>query len=231
VRRLLIQLYQLCDTHEIQIILTLNAPALDAQLLAACEQAEFAGLQLLQNASPKGFGANHNHAFNLCQSDYFCVMNPDIEIIDDPFPNLTQAFSNALCGLAYPSQIDTEKIPLDFEREIVTPWNLVKRHALYNSTKKAQAHWVNGAFMLFKSDLFKELGGFDERYFMYCEDVDICLRLQLAGYQLKRADSIVMHHTQRRTLKNWRHLNWHVRSLLQLWRSVPYRRFKAGLMT
>jgi N-acetylglucosaminyl-diphospho-decaprenol L-rhamnosyltransferase len=86
--------------------------------------------------------------------------------------------------------------------------------------------WISGAFMMFKSSAFRKLGGFDERYFMYCEDVDICLRLQLAGYKLVRADATVTHHTQRRTLKNLQHLVWHVRSLLRLWNSAPYKQYK-----
>ncbi len=80
--------------------------------------------------------------------------------------------------------------------------------------------------MAFKSTVFRELGGFDERYFMYCEDVDICLRMQLAGYSLARADATVIHHTQRQTLKNLKHLAWHIRSLLRLWNSAAYKEFK-----
>ena len=84
--------------------------------------------------------------------------------------------------------------------------------------------------MAFRADVFAGLGGFDERYFMYCEDVDICLRAQLAGYRLERADAKVVHHTQRRTLKSLRHLTWHVRSLLRLWRSPAYLQYKKQFM-
>ena len=80
--------------------------------------------------------------------------------------------------------------------------------------------------MAFKSSTFRRLGGFDERYFMYCEDVDLCWRAQLAGYSLAKAGATVMHRTRRRTLKSWEHLQWHVLSLLRLWGSAPYRSFK-----
>ena len=86
-------------------------------------------------------------------------------------------------------------------------------------------YWVNGAFMLFRASVYRGLGGFDERYFMYCEDVDICLRLQLAGFALSRSSVKVTHAAQRSSRVNIRHLAWHVVSLLRLWTSKPYRDF------
>lgn len=132
-------------------------------------------------------------------------------------------------GCAYPAQISASGMLLDFERTLVSPLSLVQRHLLrrrHRLLSQQPVHWVTGAFMAFKSTVFRELGGFDERYFMYCEDVDICLRMQLAGYSLARADATVIHHTQRQTLKNLKHLAWHIRSLLRLWNSAAYKEFK-----
>ena len=80
--------------------------------------------------------------------------------------------------------------------------------------------------MAFNSAVFRSLGGFDERYYMYCEDVDICLRLQLAGFGLSPANATVVHHAQRQTTKSLRHLAWHVRSLLRLWNSPTYKAYQ-----
>ena len=46
------------------------------------------------NESPKGFGANHNHAFQLCTTEFFCVLNPDVEFISDPFPILMRSLND-----------------------------------------------------------------------------------------------------------------------------------------
>ena len=89
--------------------------------------------------------------------------------------------------------------------------------------------WGNAAFWLVRASVWRLLGGFDTRYFMYGEDVDFCLRLQLAGWQLVRASTRVTHAAQRNSRRNWKHFSWHVRSLLRLWRSpvyADYRRWK-----
>ena len=206
-------------------------------------------VQLVQNRRPKGFGANHNHAFSLCTSPYFCVVNPDIELRACPrtkasgqvladeelghgVRHIFDALARALSApgmprvaLAYPGQCLPDGVPLDFARPLVTPLALFKRK-FSGFTNSAQGHavadWVSGAFMAFQTDVFAGVKGFDERYYMYCEDVDICLRLRLAGYTMAMAEVSVVHHTQRRTLKSAQHLIWHVRSLLRLWCSSAY---------
>ena len=44
-------------------------------------------VECIQNAKPKGFAANHNQAFNKCESEFFCVMNPDIDMNNEQFKN------------------------------------------------------------------------------------------------------------------------------------------------
>jgi N-acetylglucosaminyl-diphospho-decaprenol L-rhamnosyltransferase len=213
----------------ITVILTINSPALDAFDEIRLARNFFAEFILLKNSTPKGFGANHNQAFGHCTTDFFCVINPDIELVNDPFADLIEAFTASNVGLVYPSQVDQKTAALDFERCIVSPSSIAQRHFLrrnYTSNYVKQVDWVSGSFMMFKSTIFRELDGFDERYFMYCEDVDVCLRLQLAGYCLARAEAIVIHHTQRKTLKDPKHLAWHVRSLLRLWNSTAYKDYK-----
>jgi N-acetylglucosaminyl-diphospho-decaprenol L-rhamnosyltransferase len=243
VGRLLRQLMDI-PRHKIdKIIVTLNIADADC---ADLEQ-EVIGLPIevvvVRNATARGFGANHNHAFNLATGEYFCVLNPDIELhagCDNPFKGLLLALSMPGVGLTYPMQITRGGKLLDFERSLPTLGAIAHRHqpgahSAHNSSQfnavtvvatPDRVDWACGAFLMLKSSVFKELGGFDERYYMYCEDVDICLRAQLAGYSLARAQSVVVHHTQRRSLKNVRHLSWHIFSLLRLWRSQAYSEYK-----
>lgn len=210
-----------------RVVITSNAPSLDDFPDMPVDGLRF-DVQRTDNAQARGFGANHNQAFKQCDTEFFCVLNPDIEFTSDPFAHLVEALSAAKVGLAYPSQVDGGNALLDFERELVSPLAIAQRHLLgqrYQPQPHKPVHWVSGAFMVFKSSVFRELGGFDERYFMYCEDVDICLRMQLAGYSLARADAKVIHHTRRSTLKSPGHLAWHVRSLLRLWSSGSYQEY------
>jgi len=225
---LLCKLEALRTVHLEHVVLTVNVP--EPALLAELNSRKWTlNLRIVQNTEPKGFGANHNAAFEYCDSEHFCVLNPDIEFTSDPFAHLVEALSADKVGLAYPSQVDGGNALLDFERELVSPFAIAQRHLLgqrYQPQPHKPVHWVSGAFMVFKSSVFRELGGFDERYFMYCEDVDICLRMQLAGYRLARADAKVIHHTRRSTLKSPGHLAWHVRSLLRLWSSESYLEYR-----
>jgi N-acetylglucosaminyl-diphospho-decaprenol L-rhamnosyltransferase len=216
--------------RNIKLVITINSPELDDELDAnAFALTSLTNVVLLKNSTPKGFGANHNQAFQNCETAFFCIINPDIELTKEPFVSLLNALSVSGVGLTYPRQVDGRNTSLDFERELASPVSIAQRHLFgqrhqFNGDKPV--HWVNGAFMMFKSSAFRDLGGFDERFFMYCEDVDICLRMQLAGYRLARADATVIHHTQRKTLKNPKHLAWHVRSLLRLWNSDAYKEYK-----
>lgn len=80
--------------------------------------------------------------------------------------------------------------------------------------------WVNGACMVLPRTAWEAVDGFDEGYFMYCEDVDLCLRLRLAGLALVRAPAQVQHVGQRASRRALRPL-WCVRSLLRLWGLLP----------
>ncbi len=244
-------------THTIaKVIVTVNIPERDKALSAPTCSYPQLPVHWVHNISPQGFGANHNAAFALCESDYFCVLNPDIALhsgCPNPFAALLAALLAAAVGLAYPVQVDAAGAPLDYERALPTPRAIGQRHGLTGLRSRAgpaagpsptgsapeavrlagsasPVHWASGAFLMFKSEVFRSLGGFDERYFMYCEDVDICLRARLAGYQMARADATVVHHTQRRTLKSLQHLAWHMRSLWRLWHSQAYLQYKTQFL-
>jgi GT2 family glycosyltransferase len=59
-------------------------------------------LQVVRNAEPKGFGANHNAAFRYCRTEYFCVANPDIRLQRDPFVPLLETASRRGAGAVGP---------------------------------------------------------------------------------------------------------------------------------
>jgi N-acetylglucosaminyl-diphospho-decaprenol L-rhamnosyltransferase len=212
-----------------QLIITCNRPDLERFDDFCADNALPFKVQCIYNERPLGFGKNHNNAFKYCSSKFFCVMNPDIEIIDNPFQKLCEILVPDNIGCSYPVQITANGPALDYERELANPLSIAKRYLskVYPCINNdASISWASGSFMVFRSSTFGSLFGFDERYFMYCEDVDICLRMQLAGYKLARADATVIHHTQRRTLKNPKHLAWHIRSLLRLWNSTAYKEYK-----
>jgi GT2 family glycosyltransferase len=70
-------------------------------------------------------------------------------------------------------------------------------------------------FMLFRSAVFAELQGFDERYYLYYEDVDLCRRLRGRGYDVRLVPSVsATHDARRESRRSLRHLRWHIASML-----------------
>jgi N-acetylglucosaminyl-diphospho-decaprenol L-rhamnosyltransferase len=181
----------------------------------------------LFNSRPIGFGANHNRAFAHCRSDFFCVINPDVALDGaDLWESLVRTASIPGTGLAYPQVLNSDGTLQDNEREAVTPAALMRRHLLKRPDERVD--WISGAFWLLPSAVYRHLGGFDEGFFMYCEDVDFCLRLRLQGWSLRRADAVVVHDASRRSRRELRHMTWHVRSLLRLWGGQALWRYRSA---
>lgn len=228
IRHLLRQLDEFSGGHVAKVVLTTNIPEPDLLEWVASSSWMFA-VHVVNNEKPLGFGDNHNRAFKACSTPYFCVINPDVELTDDPFQALLSYFENIKTGCVYPLQTSGFGHPEDQAREIPSPGALFRRYfwSAHRSKNNRVRHWVNGSFMLFRSEVFDEVKGFDTTFFMYCEDVDICLRLQLAGYFFICAhDAKVIHLVQRKSHQNFRHITWHLASLWALWRSKSYKKFR-----
>lgn len=200
-----------------QIVVTLNVPE-------TCPAKVPAKVLIVKNDTPKGFGANHNAVFAVTHSEYYCVINPDIELTSNPFAVLLGALSDHSVGLAAPLVVGPDGLPEDSMRHFLTPWSMVKRTFGFNSgaypLKKADREispdWVAGMFLLFRSDAYSKVRGFDERYFMYCEDADICTRLWQLNYKVVGCLSAsVIHNAQRASHRSLKHLIWHLRSMVR----------------
>jgi N-acetylglucosaminyl-diphospho-decaprenol L-rhamnosyltransferase len=177
----------------------------------------------IDNPLPKGFGANHNAAFRHCQSPFFCVSNPDIRIPKNPFERLLAVFDDPKVGLVAPLILNSDGGIEDSVRYFPTPARIVGkalglsqgRFPLRGSDTQS-VDWVAGMFMLFRSQAFIDVGGFDEGFFLYYEDVDICARLRKAGWKvIVHPGSSVVHDAQRTSRRNLRYMRWHLSSMLR----------------
>jgi N-acetylglucosaminyl-diphospho-decaprenol L-rhamnosyltransferase len=214
------QLNRLCPETVAKIVLTVNAP----------EEIAFRSswqlpIERVQNAEPKGFGANHNAAFARCDTSWFLILNPDIRIDSDIFPSLL-AKASERTGLLTPRIQEPGSNGPEPYRALLTPLELARRRRA-GHRPPARPAWVAGMFMLLRRRAFAEIGGFDERYFMYCEDADLCARLRLADWQLWAEPSVsVLHLAQRASRAQLRPFAWHLSSLLKLWTSPVFWRYR-----
>ena len=233
--QLLDDLAGLAEPRPRRVIVTLNVP--EPQRVAPLQGRHWPfEVEWLLNARPAGFGANHNRAFEhdarLGGSALLAVLNPDLRLRANPFEALVAALqADARIGAAYPVQLDAAGRLQDHERLAPTPARLLRRHLLRRARELAPGQspdWVNAAFLLLRRAAWTEVRGFDEGFHMYCEDVDLCLRLQLAGWRLARADAAVVEHAaQRASRRRLQPLVWHAGSLLRLWRSPAGRAWRA----
>ena len=187
-------------------------------------------LEMISNPLPQGFGMNHNKALTQATEDFLCVLNPDIEFFKNknPWYSLIATAAQPGVGCAYPLQVDDQGHMQDSERALPTPAALWRRWFLRKADMRVD--WVNAACMVLPRAAWESVGGFDDSYHMYCEDVDLCLRIQLAGLAIVRAPVQVVHAGQRASHRRWSHMKWHVRSLLRLWRSPVYRQARQMLL-
>jgi hypothetical protein len=76
--------------------------------------------------------------------------------------------------------------------------------------------WVGGMFILLRRDAFAAVGGLDARYRLYYEDVDLCVRLRLRGYDVRLVPKVsVVHFARRQSRRDARYFFWHLRSMLR----------------
>lgn len=198
------------------IILTLNVPESLVRDFGP-------RVRIVENPYAKGFGANHNAAFCFSKTPFFCVLNPDIELLENPFPPLLAAFNGARLGVAAPKITDRIGISQDSMRDFPTLGNLLAKAFVgrsgridVNAQGQATPDWVAGMFMLFSAPAFRDISGFDERFFLYYEDVDICARLKVVGYGVAGVGTTTaIHEAQRDSRRKMRFALWHLRSMLR----------------
>ncbi|HEX5646730.1 MAG TPA: glycosyltransferase [Nitrospira sp.] len=234
VRNLLTDIAARCKT-DIRIVLTLNVPE---ELLFDINEYALP-IEVIRNDRPKGFGANHNQAFRRISSELFCVVNPDIRLNDDPFDTLARCLVETGASLAAPVVIDPQGGLEDSVRPFPTPVRIAKkalglgRTSEYGSSDRPlHPDWTAGMFMLFQSSAFQELGGFDERFYLYYEDVDICARLRLSGHDIVLCPGTkVVHAARRESHRNLSYLMWHLASMLKFFCSRVFVKLAAqGLL-
>jgi len=214
----------LADCPEVgRVILTVNVPEREFQLPPTLTERTV----ILRNETPKGFGANHNAAFRHCDTPFFCVLNPDVRLQGNPFPALLVSLGGgiALCAPVVLSPCGEVE---DSARYFPTFRNLFAklmgwgdgRYQPVSSDRPLEPDWLAGMFMVFSSHAYAALGGFDEGYFLYYEDVDICARLWRSGRSLQVCQRVsVIHAAQRASRRNLRHTWWHLVSMTRyfLW--------------
>lgn len=169
---------------------------------------EFPEVDFVQSQANIGFGRSNNLGFQRVTGEAVLLLNPDTELspraLNEMMAGLLDLPDAGLIGARLLNSDGS--LQLSSVHSLPTPWNAavdsdclrqrwwrVKGPALGSQPMEVEA--VSGACMMLRSEVFRRLGGFDPRYFMYAEDMDLCLKVCRSGlkiYHVSRA--VVVHH-------------------------------------
>jgi N-acetylglucosaminyl-diphospho-decaprenol L-rhamnosyltransferase len=213
-------LEDLACCHKVSaVVLTQNIPEDDIPCPASLQPR----LRVIGNEHPRGFAANHNQAFRFCETSMFAVLNPDIRLRGDPFPQLARALEMSSVGVVAPAVRNPSGDLEDSARTFPTPLRLLLKlmglgdgRILIEGATPQEVDWTAGMFLLFPASVYSELEGFDEGFFLYYEDVDICTRLWRSGRRaILHPGVTVTHDAQRASRRNLRFMKWHLFSMFR----------------
>jgi GT2 family glycosyltransferase len=189
--------------------------------------------RLLRNERPLGFAANVNRGVAETSGELVVVANPDTE----PAPDAVAILSEFAAGgrrrgvvgpqLRYPDgrwQPSRRRFPTVTGtlvrrtplRYVARPFERQRRHYLLDEqpTEPVPADWMLGAFLLLRREMLEQLGGFDEGFRLYGEDIELCYRAAKAGWERSYVPAAIVTHRYaaeidrglltRRTLWHWR---------------------------
>lgn len=180
--------------------------------------AERAGehLTLVRNEANVGFGAAVNRALRLARSETVLLMNPDCLLREDTLgPLEAELAAHPECAVVGPRVVNddgslqgsvrgdpTLLTGLFGRTSLLTRWfprSAIARRNVQTlagrSERSFTADWISGACLLARRDRLASINGFDERFFLYWEDADLCLRLRQAGWTIRYVSNATVVHT------------------------------------
>lgn len=177
---------------------------------------------VIRQSKNLGFGAAHNKVLDQKLGKYHFVINPDITVNDDVLSDMVDYFeSNPDVVMAMPKILNTDGTEQKLPKEKPTFKRLYfgrfsdKVRAEYvwadkQITEPTEIKFCTGCFFCIRTDAFKELGGFDKRYFMYLEDADLALKVKQKGKVMMLPQFSVTHAWERESAKSIKYLLIHV---------------------
>jgi hypothetical protein len=143
---------------------------------------KFPWVRLMANQQNLGFSRANNLALKDCNGKYIYFLNPDTEVCSGAFKNMVDFMdSHPNVGLAGTQLVNPDGSPQS-SVEIRYPGHRHARNELKDL--KGAIAWVMGSSMIARLEVIKGVDGFDEHYFLYGEDLDLCLRIRKSGWDI-----------------------------------------------
>ena len=151
--------------------------------------ARFPDVVLVEPGRNLGFAAGANAGARVARAELLLFLNPDVQLAPRAVERLADAFRSADIGVAGP------KVELDRLGALELGSTIDPLGYPVSLSSRARPLYVSGCALMTTRDLFADLGGFDERFFMFVEDVDYCWRALLRGLDVRVvAEAVARHH-------------------------------------
>ncbi len=200
-------------------------------------KAHYPQIKLIQNKYNNGFAGGYNAALKEVEADIYVLLNQDVEVapgwIEPVIAQMQQDSNIAACQPKMRAYHDQERfeyagaaggwmdiLGYTFCRGRILYTTEVD-HGQYNDAQ--DIFWATGAALFIRSACFREVGGFDDDFFAHMEEVDLCWRLQRAGYRVMYCPESVVFHVGGGSLPqgNPRKLYLNFRNnLMMLWKNL-----------
>lgn len=179
----------------LQLVLADNASTDDS---VAFVEAHYPSVRIIRNPSNDGFAGGYNEALAHVEADIYVLLNQDVEVEPGWIePVIALMESDARIAACQPKMRAYHQ-PDEFEYAgaaggwmDVLGYTFCRGRILYTTEKDEGQYddmqdifWATGAALFIRSDCFREVGGFDRDFFAHMEEVDLCWRLQRAGYRV-----------------------------------------------
>ncbi|NAS13119.1 glycosyltransferase family 2 protein [Poritiphilus flavus] len=179
-------------------------------------QREFPDIKVIRNSTNGGFAKGYNDALQEIDADIFCLLNSDVEVSEGWLAPVLNTFETRpdiaiiqpkILDLLKPDYFEYAGAAGGFLDQFGYPFCrgrifqvLEKDEGQYNDQR--EIFWATGACMFIRSEVFRDLGGFDEDYFAHQEEVDLCWRAWNAGYKVFYVGTSKVYHLGGSTLSN-----------------------------
>ena len=224
------ELKKIAEINDVKIVIKDNIR--DNKLKIYAEQH---GFKYIATPATLGFGDNNNYIYKYAKNelsandnDWFIILNPDVEITAIEFSNLIAELKSNTGSFFTPNLFKDKSFTIKENSiryfasyfDLLNPIILKPINKPYNKDElidKSEVEWASGAFLCVTFDKFGSVGGFDSKYFMYYEDVDLCYRLKNVGtklFFLKNIKAVHKGEYKNRSVFS-KHFRWYLSSLFK----------------
>ena len=201
-------------------------------LLANYDQHEAICIRFVTTETNGGYGAGHNRAMAEINSRFHLILNPDVEINSEAVGQALEAFrSHGDLALLAPTGFSSTGEPEFLSKAYPSVWVLglrafapdwmkgwsqsaLSRYEMRDTEDGAgplrAITLASGCCMCVRREVFDDVGGFDEGFFLYFEDYDLSLKMAQRGLVMEHREMRVVHHGGDASKKGWRHVHWFI---------------------